>query len=95
MWPNLVRRMIWDHEICRFKSCHSDLKKENFLNPLRFERKVRLRVPITTQWECNKVMEQPVNLAGKSSLVRIVGTELLKRVYAVLLIWICGPVPSV
>lgn len=31
----------------------------------------------------------------KSSLVRVVGTELLKRIYAVFLIWICGPVPSV
>jgi hypothetical protein len=37
-----------------------------------------------------KVREQPVSFTGKSSLVRVVGTELLKRAYAVflILIWI-------
>ena len=71
----------------------SALKKENF-KPVRTERSGSLRVAVN-DLAGRKSKRAIYRFIEKSSLVRVVGIELLKRVYAVLLIWICGPVPSV
>ena len=69
------------------------LKKENY-KPVRTERSGSLRVAVN-DLAGRKSKRAIYRFIEKSSLVRVVDIELLKRVYVVLLIWICGPVPSV
>lgn len=60
MWPSLVRRLLWEQEIRRFESCHSDMAKFDVGDSIRLTRNMQfgnVQIKKNTKGEIKKIIK--------------------------------------